>query len=357
MKIAIEAQRIFRRNKHGMDFVALEVIRELQKTDHTNQYRIYVADGEDHCLRSTDNFEIVVLKSSNYLVFEQIELPREVNRWRPDLLHCTSNTAPLRLKVPLVVTLHDVIFMENYGSSGMSLYQKLGRIYRRLVVPRIVKKAQQVITVSEYERDVICESLKLCPSKVSVVYNGVNHRFVPTPLTDEIRKRYSLPVKYLFFIGNTDPKKNSNRLLEAYAEYQRSVPNPLPLVIADYMTTSLANVISIGYISNVDLPQIYTGAEVFLYPSLRESFGIPLLEAMGCGTPVISSNTSAIPEIASDAALLIDPYSVEAITEAIIRLTSDSQLHSYYSSMGLERNSRFSWSATARDMLKIYQEL
>lgn len=361
MKIAIEAQRIFRPNKHGMDFVALELIRELQKIDRTNQYRIYVAPGEDHCLQSTDNFEIVTLKNSNYMLFEQMDLPRAVSNWQADLLHCTSNTAPIGGDTPLVVTLHDVIFMESQAAAGgMTLYQRLGRLYRRTVVPRVIPRAERVITVSEYEAGVICRTMGLPPTKLSVIYNGVNQTFIPTPLSDEIRRRYSLPDQYLFFLGNSDPKKNSRRVLEAYSLYRSRSDDPLPLVIADYprgLIGAAEGVIPIGYVYNSDLAQIYSGATLFLYPSLRESFGIPILEAMGCGTPVVTSNTSAMPEIASDAALFVDPLNAQSIADAIIRLTTDHKLHSYYRSKGIERNSFFSWKASARELLKIYETL
>lgn len=112
MRIAIEAQRIFRPNKHGMDFVALESIKELQKKDHENEYFIFVSPGEDHCLRESDNLRIIELHCPTYPLWEQVALPRAVAKIKPDLLHCTSNTAPIHCPVPLVLTLHDIIFME-----------------------------------------------------------------------------------------------------------------------------------------------------------------------------------------------------------------------------------------------------
>lgn len=131
MKIAIEAQRIFRTNKHGMDFVALELIRALQKIDFVNEYYIFVAFGEDKCLQSKDNFQVVELPSSSYLIWEQILFPRALKKLQPDVVHCTSNTAPLFCPFPLIVTLHDIIFLEKKLGENASFYQKLGRIYRR----------------------------------------------------------------------------------------------------------------------------------------------------------------------------------------------------------------------------------
>ena len=148
MRIAIEAQRIFRRNKHGMDFVILEIIRCLQKLDHVNEYWVFVAPGEDVCLEQTPNFHIEVLGSGFYPLWEQVLLPAAVRRVKADVLHCTSNTAPLFPGVPLVVTLHDVICLEKENGSSKSLYQKMGRIYSRFVVPKVMRIGRKVVTVS-----------------------------------------------------------------------------------------------------------------------------------------------------------------------------------------------------------------
>ena len=128
MKIAIEAQRIFRANKHGMDFVALETIRELQKLDTTNKYFILVGSGPDHCLRETPNMHIIEINCPTYPLWEQIALPRVLKKIKPDILHCTSNTAPLYCSVPLILTLHDIIFLEPRKDSNKSLYQNMAGI-------------------------------------------------------------------------------------------------------------------------------------------------------------------------------------------------------------------------------------
>ena len=133
MRIAIEAQRIFRPNKHGMDFVALESIRELQRIDKKNEYFIFVSPGEDRCLYESDNVHIIELNCPTYPLWEQIALPRAVSKIKPDLLHCTSNTAPINSPVPLILTLHDIIFLEPRQSNNKSLYQNMGWYYRRLV--------------------------------------------------------------------------------------------------------------------------------------------------------------------------------------------------------------------------------
>lgn len=147
LRIAIEAQRIFRPNKHGMDFVALETIRELQKRNDDNHYFVIVAPGEDRCLEESTNLSIIELKCPTYPLWEQIALPRAVKRLKVDILHCTSNTAPLRCPVPLVLTLHDIIYLEPRQHRSSSLYQEMGWHYRRLVVPHILKNAKDYHSV------------------------------------------------------------------------------------------------------------------------------------------------------------------------------------------------------------------
>lgn len=369
MKIAIEAQRIFRKNKHGMDFVALEAIRELQNIDKINEYFIFVSPGEDKCLKETPNFKIIELSSKGgYPIWEQVALPKAIKKIKPDLLHCTSNTAPYFINVPLVLTLHDIIFLEKRNSSNHSLYQEFGRIYRRLVVPRILKKCHKIITVSNFECARIKEALGLNESVITSVYNGYNEHFKPLENSYDVTKKYIDAKDFLFFLGNTDPKKNVPRTLKAYSIYLEKSTAKSPLLIADLKEDVLdiilkeQNIFWIkpylrcpGYIANSDLVYIYNGAKAFLYTSLRESFGIPSLEAMACGTPVVTSNTSAIPEIVGDGAILTNPTDENDIADAILRLEEDEIFYNAQVQYGLERVKLFSWKNTANELMLIYK--
>lgn len=370
MKIAIEAQRIFRPNKHGMDFVALESIRELQKIDKTNEYFIFVSPGEDCCLQESDNVHIIELHCPTYPLWEQVALPRMISKIKPDLLHCTSNTAPINCPVPLILTLHDIIFLEPRQSNNKSLYQNMGWYYRRLVVPRILSQCRKIITVSHFERNRIKEALQLPDEQVTTVYNGYSNHFFPREKVSSITKKYIQEDNFLFFLGNTDPKKNVPCTLKAYSIYREQSANPLPLLIADIKDEVLNSLLkeqniehirpfitSPGYVSNTDLPYLYSGAFAFLYTSLRESFGIPLLEAMACGTPVITSNTSSMPEVGGKNALLTDPTNAQDIAEKLISLEKDSSLYNEQVIYGLERVKFFSWKKTAQDLLSIYHNI
>lgn len=370
MKIAIEAQRIFRPNKHGMDFVALEVIRELQKLDAENEYYILTAPGEDHCLTPTSNFHIIEIKCPSYPLWEQLALPRAIRRIKPDLLHCTSNTAPVFCSVPLVLTLHDIIFLEKKAGKNSSLYQNMGRYYRRLVVPRIIKHCRKIITVSNFECNRIRSFLNLEENRITAIHNGYSQRFQPLEIPRTQIQKYLPDEEYLFFLGNTDPKKNTPRTLKAYSLYLKKSTKRLPLLIADLKEDTIDRILHQeqieeikpmlrypGYIPHTDLPAIYNRASVFLYTSLRESFGIPLLEAMACGTPVITSNTSAIPEIAGKDALLINPEKAETIAEALIELEQNPLLRRQQIDYGLKRVKHFSWRQTAHQLLNVYQDI
>lgn len=379
MKIAIEGQRLFRRKKHGMDMVALELILNLQLIDRENEYVIFVKpDEDDQVIQETPNFKIVKLDGGFYPLWEQIALPKAAAREGCDILHCTSNTAPIFSSIPVVDTLHDIIYMEHrylkiLQGSGTP-YQKFGNVYRKLIVPRIVQKSRKIITVSHFEKNRIAEFFGMKgDSRLTAVYNGVGEHF--KPVTDRaelarVKEKYHLPERFFFFLGNTDPKKNTKGTLKAYADFVKQTNSEMQLLMLDYDLNELKKILSeigaseligrihlTGYVVNTDLPAIYSQCGVFLYPSLRESFGIPILEAMGCGVPVITSNTSSMPEIAGDAALIIDPYKPEEITAAMIQLTTDNTLRESKIKLGYEQAALFSWKAMAENVLKIYQEI
>ncbi|GAA4346100.1 glycosyltransferase family 1 protein [Hymenobacter saemangeumensis] len=374
LRIGIEAQRLFRPHKHGMDIVALELIRNLQQLDLENEYFIFVKPDADHgVLQETANFHIVPVPGGPYPLWEQVLLPRAVRKAGVDLLHCTSNTAPLNAGVPLVLTLHDIIYLEPLDLRRGSWYQRAGNLYRRWNVPRVLPRCERVLTVSAFEQARIEQRLPATQGRVEVVYNSAGEQF--RRITDPAvlaaaRARYQLPERFVFFLANTDPKKNLRGVLQAMALLKKQGQLPFKLVMLDYPESALQAVLNelqapelradiqlCGYVPNQELPLLYNLAEIFLYPSLRESFGIPILEAMGCGTPVITSNTSSMPEVAGDAALLIDPFRPETIADAIRQLQNNSAERARLTELGLQRVQRFSWRETARHVREVYRQV
>ena len=372
MRIGIEAQRIFRKNKHGMDYVVLQEILEIQKMDNENEYFIFVKPGEDHCVKSTENVHVVEIACPSYPLWEQWALPRAARKANVDILHCTSNTAPIWCDIPLVLTLHDIIFLEPRDKQNKSLYQNLGWFYRRLDVPRILDKCQRIITVSNFEMENIINKLNIPRERMAMIYNGYNEWFSPIKncdLPNAISQKLTAN-NYFFFLGNTDPKKNTERTLVAYSKYLSQSSIKRKLLMADLDTNYLNDIITRngienirdkivmpGYIVNSDLPFIYNNAFAFLYTSLRESFGIPLLEAMACGTPVITSNTSSMPEIGGADAILVNPESSDEITSMMLRLETDESFYQKQKTIGLERAKLFSWKKTTEQLLHLYQEV
>jgi len=176
--------------------------------------------------------------------------------------------------------------------------------------------------------------------------------------------------KFFFHLGNTDPKKNTLGVIKAFAQFRQKTGLDIPLVMLDFDRAELLSMANdsgdssiiehihlTGYVPNKELPAIYSQCEIFLYPSLRESFGIPILEAMACGVPVITSNTSSMPEVSGGAALLVDPYKPESITDAMIRLLNDADLRQGLIQKGFEQAAKFTWEAMARQVLDIYNEI
>jgi glycosyltransferase involved in cell wall biosynthesis len=362
-----------------MDMVALELIRNLQLIDTENEYFIFVKPDEDNTvLKETPNFKIIQLEGGSYPMWEQIALPKAAKKYGCEILHCTSNTAPIFNDIPLITILHDIIYMESSYykilTGSATPYQKFGNAYRKLIVPWVVKKSDKIVTVSHFEKNRIADFFGMKDDKrLTAIYNGVSAHF--RPITDDtelkrVKEKYHLPDQFFFFLGNTDPKKNTIGTLKAFSDFLKQSQSDYKLVMLDYDLNELEkllieignkdlikNIVLTGYVINTDLPAIYSLCTLFLYPSLRESFGIPMLEAMGCGVPVITSNTSSMPEVAGDAAHIINPYKPEEITQGIIKILGDSVYYDTLCQKGIERNKVFSWKNMAEQVLLLYNEI
>jgi glycosyltransferase involved in cell wall biosynthesis len=216
----------------------------------------------------------------------------------------------------------------------------------------------------------IMTKLDIPQERMAMIYNGYNEWFKPLEDTQEVYKKYIEEPGYFFFLGNTDPKKNTERTLVAYSRYLERSEVKRKLLMADldkeylddivernHIENIKENIVIPGYIVNSDLPYIYNNAFAFLYTSLRESFGIPLLESMACGTPVITSNTSSMPEVAGPDAIFVNPEDPDDIVSNMLRLEEDDQFYRKQEKNGLQRAQEFSWQQTAEHLLNLYERV
>lgn len=374
MKVGIEVQRLFRKKKFGIETSALQLIKKLQDLNPRAQFIVYATDDRDSaCLNATANLQIKKLNGKLFFDFEHLLLPLASKHDQLDVLHCTGNTRPYFSSVPIVQTLHDVIFMDPISSRD-SLYQQFGNYYRRLMVPLTTRKSQAVITVSNYEKERILEKIKIDEKKIRVIYNGIDEsRFnaqQDPSYNASARLKYSLPEKFILFLGNTSARKNALRVIEAYALYASTDHQALPIVTPGLSETFIKDhlkkighpekaklFLTPGYIDDTDLPAIYHSSSLFLFPSVSEGFGMPLIEAMACGTPVVTSGISCLPEIAGDAAILVDPLKTDDIAQAIGKMLSNEEFKIEKIASGIRNARRFSWTKTAEQVMEVYEEV
>ncbi len=299
----------------------------------------------------------------------RLPLPAELITGRVDLFHSPDFTLPPTLPgVPTVLTVHDLSFVRDPDSADERL-----RAYLNRVVPRSVRRATHVLADSQATRQDLVELWDTPAEKVTVIHCGVESRFRPVTDSAElaaVRARYRLsPGPYILAVSTLQPRKNYQRLVQAFAVVAARHPD-LSLVIAGGRGWKYETILAEpkrlgveervrfpGFVADDDLPALLSAAELFAYPSLYEGFGIPILEAMACGTPVLASNRSSLPEVTGDAGLEVDPLDTSALAIGMERLLTDQALRSDLIARGRERAARFTWAEAARRLLTVYNRL
>ena len=372
MRVALDA-RLALTNSRGHGRYILGLCKGLLEIDARNEYILYVdAPDAGRVFSKMVNAHLRILRPSVYPLWEQYLLPRQLIRDRVDLVHFSNHTAPLYCPVPSVVTIHDTIYLDG-TPWRQPLRQQLGRVYKRLTAPRSARYSRKVIAVSEFCRSELVNRLAIPEEKIVVTYEGIDPAFRPMPPEEALERvrRFGLDNgSYLLCLGGFDPRKNTGAIIEAYKSLLGMVRIELKLVIAGLNQgdlvkiaphaiplVSAGSVIPLGFVTDEELVALYNLASVFLYVSRAEGFGIPVLEAMACGTPVVASNTTSIPEVAGEAALLVDPDSVEQIAQAAYALLTELALRTRCISAGKKRVERFSWLEVARRTLQIYERV
>ncbi len=366
MHIAIDAHSVGAQLA-GNETYAVNLIKALAEIDQSNRYTLYVTrqSAVDRFANRWSNFSVKRTLPHTPLVRIPITLAAELRKNPVDVLH-VQYTAPPLARCPIVATIHDLSF-EHLPET----FKRRSRAQLRLTVRSTAKRAAQILTLSEFSRRDIIDTYKIEPARVYVTPAAAPPHFrVETNEAElrRIRETYKLERDYILALGSIQPRKNLARLIRAYSTLQNK-SNKLPeLVIAGKrgwleaetmraaeQSRARNNIRFIGYVPENDLPPLFTAATCFVYPSYFEGFGLPVVEAMQCGTPVIAGNRTSLPEVVGEAAVLVDPFDENAIARALSDLIHNPDYRTSLSTKGLERAKTFSWANTARLTLHAYE--
>jgi glycosyltransferase involved in cell wall biosynthesis len=369
LRIAIDAHSVGT-GLGGNESYATNLIEALAEIDHENGYTLYVTQREavERFSNRWPNFGVRATLPHTPLIRIPLILSVELRRNPVDVLH-VQFTAPPFSSCPVVVSIHDLSF-EHLPQT----FKWRSRKQLRITVRRSAREASQVIALSEHARMDIIDTYHIPPEKVTAIPLAAAAHFRPVQNDEElqrVRQTYGIEGEYILSVGAIQPRKNLSRLVAAYSRLRRATPegNLPKLVLAGkcawlYEETLRTikelkvsdSVILTGYVPEKDLPVLYSGALFFVYPSYFEGFGLPPLEAMKCGVPVIVANRTSLPEVVGDAGILVDPFDADAIAGVMQKLLSDSNLRAELSVKGLARAKLFNWQETARKTLTLYQK-
>jgi len=367
MRIAIDARKL---RDFGIGTYIRNILIELSRLDRETEYVVLCRPDD---VTSGDvlgqNFRMVPETAPAYSIAEQFRIPMSLARERVRLVHEPHYVLPPLLRCRSVVTIHDCIHL----MFPQYLPSRLAYVYAKGSMWSATRKANRILTVSEASKRDILRFFNVAPEKVVVIHNAIDERFlspVDPERMDLVRQRYQLDHPFVLYVGNIKPHKNIERLIEAFGRARGQCPDNLKLIIiGDEISKYPAlrqsvhkhkldkHVRFLGFQPMETLAAFYRLARAFVFPSLYEGFGLPPLEAMAFGTPVVTSNVSSLPEVVGDAALLIDPLSPSEISAAIARVLDDDELRAELVRRGHERVKTFSWARSVKRIREVYAEL
>ncbi len=367
MRIAIDARKL---RDYGIGTYVRNLLRHLSRIDSKTEYVLFCRAEDCGAVEELgENFRAVPENARPYSASEQLRIPMDLRREGIDLFHAPHYVLPPLTPCKSVVTIHDCIHLR----FPQYLPNRFAYAYARSSLWFATHRSNRVLTVSEASKRDILRYFRVPERKIDVIYNAIDERFGEPPAPEEIervRDRYQLNAPYVLYAGNIKPHKNLERLIEAFHMLRRGdLEHVKMLIIGDeiskYATLRRAvhryklhkHVRFFGFVPDKTLAVLYRLARAFVFPSLYEGFGLPPLEAMASGTPVITSNLSSLPEVVGDAALLIDPYDADAIADAMRRVLLDSDLRDDLRQRGLRRVGEFSWDRSVRRVREIYEEV
>jgi glycosyltransferase involved in cell wall biosynthesis len=367
MRVAIDARKV---HDFGIGTYIRNILRQLARLDRQTEY-VLICQSRDRELAASlgDNFRTAVNEAPPYSVREQVSIPWTLVRTRADVFHEPHYVLPPLTRCRSVVTIHDCIHLR----FPQYLPARGALAYARAQMGLAARRSDRILTVSEASKRDILEFFDVAPDKVTVIHNAIDDRFsVPPPdeAVRRVRERYQLEGRFALYVGNVKPHKNVERLIDAFHQVRKSGLDDLRLVVIGDELSKYASlrravhrynlhkyVRFLGFLPDDLLAIVYRLAAVFVFPSLYEGFGLPPLEAMASGTPVVTSNVSSLPEVTGDAALLVDPTSPEAIADGIRRVLTEPELAATLRARGRARATQFSWERSVRQIRDIYMEV
>jgi glycosyltransferase involved in cell wall biosynthesis len=367
MRIAIDARKL---HDFGIGTYIRNILLGLARLDQQTEYIVLCRPPDAELANDLGaNFRAVPETARPYSLAEQIAIPVSLVRERAHLLHEPHYVLPPATRCRSVVTIHDCIHL----MFPQYLPGTLAHLYARMSMWSAVRKSDQILTVSNASKRDILRFFDIAPEKVDVIYNAIDERFLAPPdaeRMDLVRQRYQLDHPFLLYVGNIKPHKNLERLIDAFGRVRAQGLDDLRLVIIGDEISKYPRlrqavhrhrldkyVRFLGFQPYDTLAAFYRLARAFVFPSLYEGFGLPPLEAMACGTPVVTSNVSSLPEIAGGAAILVDPYDAASIADGITRAVSDEALRAELTARGLARAREFSWTQSVAAIHRIYMEV
>jgi glycosyltransferase involved in cell wall biosynthesis len=368
VRIGIDARKL---RDFGIGTYVRNLLRQLARHDDGHDYVVFCRDADfESVVALGPKFRPVREQAANYGMREQVAIPIDVRREGIELFHAPHYVLPPLTPCTSVVTIHDCIHLR----FPQYLPSRLGYAYARAQMWSATHRAARVMTVSEASKRDILRYFRVADSRIDVIYNAIDDRFWQPPDPEEIdlvRQRYRLDAPFVLYAGNIKPHKNLERLIEAFHVLRQSTEfrDVQLLIIGDeiskYATLRRAvhrhklhkHVRFFGFVPDRTLAALYRLANVFVFPSLYEGFGLPPLEAMASGTPVITSNVSSLPEVVGDAAVMIDPYEPAAIADAMRRVLTDAELRADLKRRGFARAREFSWERSVKRVRQIYGEV
>ena len=362
--VGIDASRAVTSEPTGTEIYSLCLIQEMLRLSASHDFRLYTRSRPSNGVFPDARVRVIPFPR----MWTHLRLSWEMFRFPPDVLFVPAHVLPLIRPRRTVVTVHDLGYVKFPEAHPVRQ-----RAYLALSTWWNVRVASHVVADSKATRADIITRYRVDPGKVTVVYPGVNEALNPVKDREQIevaKTRYGIDGRYFLYLGRLQPRKNLSALVTSFNELLPELASDFRLVLAGkvgWMTETLFSqitglglenrVILPGYVADTDKAALLSGAEAFLFPSLYEGFGLPVLEAQSCGCPVMTSTTSSLPEVAGDSALLVDPADGRAITGAMRRLATDSELRRALSAAGQRNVCRFSWASSAQELLRIIGDL